>query len=70
MCILHSAEAESRILENKISAAEAEGRIVKNFGFGRIFWPSVDHCVWLVFKSGLWSRVGYDGARTVVPTLN
>ena len=27
----------------KTLAAEAEGQIVKNFGFGGIVWPSVDH---------------------------
>ena len=25
--------------------AKVESRIVKNFGFGRILWPSVDHWV-------------------------
>ena len=29
------------------------------------FWPYV----WLVFKSGFWSRAGYDNARTVVLSI-
>ena len=31
------------------------------WGFFRKFCP----CVWLVFKSGFWSRAGYSGACTV-----
>ena len=39
---------------------EVQKRFFKEFFFLK-FWPYV----WLVFKSGLKSRAGYDGARTV-----
>ena len=36
------------------SVAKAEGQIMKNFGFGRILWPSVDHCSLMVIISSFW----------------